>query len=411
MFSLYVRVFAQPYEPSCMERRTLLKTAFSAAAAVGAGGCLHQQEEPNPAREPGVAWHHEAAGRVDYADEERVYGRERWDQEEVDGGVYGLDADGGDGWTFGESGGYSSYTSVEVGEGAFDRGVYFGYHDDAIGSGSGELYAVEVDGSLRWSRDVGSVYDSPILYDDGVFAGGDRGIAYCFDVDGDERWSYEPPGEGTPYGVSVEAVDSDEAYVSAGDGAAAVDVDTGEELWSLRSDDGVSSLHARDGVAYVTRRGGLAAYADGDLTWSHRVEGTNSWIHEVDDSRLYFRHSFDLRALDLDDGDEIWRHEVGDSYTTEVTDDGVYVAADDLTLVSLEGEELWSVGFDDEVVAVEAAEEGVYLATETAVARVVDGEVAEQVSVEDAGGLAVADGGRVYVGGDGGVFAVDLGLN
>ncbi len=400
-----------------MERRTLLKSSLASASAIGVAGisgCLHGSDEPSPAREPGVAWHHEAAASVDHADEERVYGRERWDGEEVDGGVFGLDADDGDGWTYGESGGYSSYTSVTLGEDAFDRGVYFGYHDDAIGSGAGELYALEVDGSERWTHDVGSVYDSPILHDDAVFAGSDRGVAYCFDVDGGERWSYEPGDEAKPYGygLSVAAVDSAVAYVTAGDAAAAVDADTGEEQWTIEDDAGVSSLWAHDGVAYLTRRGGLAAYTDGGLLWSHDVEGTNSWIHAVHDNRLYFRHSYDLRALDVGDGDELWRYEVGDSYRTEVTADGVYVAAGgDLALVLLEGEEVWSLEFDGEIVAVESGEEGVYLATEDAVARVDDGEVAEQVSVEDAGSLAVGDGGRVYVGGDSGVYAVDLGLN
>lgn len=391
-------------EDDGMRRREFVTAG--AVVAAGLSGCLDDGNEQRD--ETGVVWEHDVGGNVDVVHDGTVYGREDWDGE-GSGGVLALTSDGDDVWTYGETGGYSTYTRVVVGDGAFNRGVYFGKADDAIGSGDGELYALELDGAERWVRDVGSVYDPPVLHDDGVLVGTDKGVAHRFDVNGDEVWKFEVPAEELAPDVSVAGVAGEDAYVTAGGALFALDASEGDERWRYTSDDRVSTVEVDEGTVYFSQSGRIASYADGEELWSHGVEGTNSWIRGVAHGNVYFRHSFDLRAVDADDGEELWTVDMGEGYRVAFDDDTVYAGVRYLRAFAPDGNERWSVELDGSELAGISVVGDVYAVTEEGVHRITDGEVAASVELPEGTARShVVENGRVYVGSRDGIYAVNV---
>ncbi len=417
-----------------MRRRRFVKTA-GALTVVGVAGCL-DGDEPGEGddgngdggggngndgndgngtngegeRETNVVWEHGVGGRVDVARDGTVYGREEFTDEDGQGGVFALDASDGDHrWTYGETGGYTTYTAPVV-----DDAVYFGWADDAIGSGTGSLHALETDGEERWERDVGSVYDAPVVRDGTVYAGTDRGVVFAFDAeDGEQLWNFEPFSDEdapAPTSPSVEAVSAGIVYVTAEGALYALNAEDGDETWRYEGDDRLSTAEVADGTVYATLTGRVAAFADGEELWSHEVEGTNSWIRGVRHGNVYFRHSYDLHAVDAEDGDELWSVGFGDHYSTAFDDETVYAGASDVTAFSSDGDEKWSVGLDDiEIKGISPTDGEVRAVTEEGVYRIEDGEVVWYVELPEAGVRSHLFGDEhVYVGTREKVYAVSL---
>jgi outer membrane protein assembly factor BamB len=386
-----------------MERRRFMKTAsaLAAAGATGVTGCLGEASDEN------VVWKHGVGGVVDAVGDGKVYGREDW-RDGNERGVFGLGTtDGESEWTYGEVGGYSSYTDVVVGEG----GVYFGYGDDAVGSGKGDLYALGTDGGERWVRDIGSVYDEPIVRDGVVYVGSDRGTAYAFGTDGEQLWRFDAVGD-TPVVPSVESVNDGVAYVTSDGAVHAIDASDGEELWRYEGDDRVSTVGVADGTVYATLAGRVVAYAEGEELWSHEVEGTNSWIRGTAHGNVYFRHASELRVLDADDGKERWSVGFGKEFSTVLGEETVYAGVDDLTAFAPDGTEVWKADLgDSELDGITVTDDHVYAVTEERAHRIDGGEVVSSVDIpgdEEADSHVVGDDGRVYVGTREGVYALGV---
>lgn len=390
-----------------MERRRFVKTtgALAAAGATHLTGCLGEGD----ASDGNVVWEHGVGAHIDAVHDGSLYGREDW-RKDGKSSVFALDATGGEReWTYGEIGGYSTYTSVVVSE--ENDSVYFGYGDDAIGSGKGDFYALETDGGERWVREVGSVYDAPIVRDGVVYVGSDRGNVYAFEADGDELWRFEAVGD-APVAPSVESVTDGVVYVT-GDGTLhALDTADGEEIWIHEGDDRVSTMEAAEDTVYTTMTGRVAAYADGEELWSHEIEGTNSWIRGVAHGNIYFRHAFDLRALDVEEGEERWSVNFGDHFSTAFEDETVYAGARDLKAFAPEGNKEWTAELDgSELDGITVADDYVYAVTDENAHRIDNGEVVSSVEVprdEDTNSHIVGDDGTVYVGTRGGVYALPL---
>jgi len=91
------------------------------------------------------------------------------------------------------------YSSPAVGP---DGTIFFGveayrYIEDVGGSWWGELYAINPDGTLKWSYEVnGPIFSSPAINSDGTiyFGSLDRNI-YAVNPGGTLKWSYETDGE------------------------------------------------------------------------------------------------------------------------------------------------------------------------------------------------------------------------
>lgn len=201
-------------------------------------------DETDPDDGDPVRWTYEAGTALSTVAGGRVYGIER-----LDDGLWirmALDAETGERrWQFGETGGFTGYR-VTVGD-----GVYLGRNTDGIGDGDGELYALDDDGAERWSRDVGSVYDRPVLEDGVLWFGTDRGIVYALDADsGETRWTKEMGESGTV--PTVEAVDEETCYVTVDGRLLGLDPSDGEERWRYDAGDRIQSVRVDDGVVYTT---------------------------------------------------------------------------------------------------------------------------------------------------------------
>lgn len=379
--------------------------ALAAAGATGVTGCLGAGD----ASDENVVWEHGVGGRVDAVHDGKVYGRE----DRRDGGKRGAFAlnatDGEREWTYGEIGGSSTYTPLVV-----DGGVYFGYSDDEVGSGAGDLYALDEDGDERWVRDVGSVYDAPVVRDGVVYAGSDRGAAHAFDAEtGEELWTrgFESPEEYATPAVAAETVEDGVAYMTAYGNLYAIDKQDGDGIWRYDGDR-VSDVEVSDGEVYTSHSGRVAAYADGDELWTHGVEGTNPSIRGTAHGNVYFGDRRDLRALDAREGEKRWSREIGEDYPLVLGDSAVYAGESDLRALSPDGGEAWTIGLDgSELDGISLAGGYVYVVTEEKAYRIDDGEVVSSTEVrgeEGANSHVVGDDRTVYVGARGGVYALSL---
>ncbi|MFW5930031.1 MAG: PQQ-binding-like beta-propeller repeat protein [Halobacteriota archaeon] len=371
-----------------MRRRNLMRSA--AALAAGTTGCLHEPPAEG-AQQP--LWRYDVGARVEAAFDGRVLGREDWRQGGT-GGVVALDADEGERlWRYGETHGYSTYTRLEFD----DTGVYFGWGDDAIGSGEGEVYALDFDGGERWKADVGSVYSPPVAREGVVYVGSDRGSVHAFDAANGERlWSTDvEDGAGDP---SVEAVEAGVVYVAGDDVVHALDASNGDAVWRYGEDVRAHALEVDAGRVYLTEYGRTAAVEDGDELWSRELDG-NDRLRGLSHGNLYVG---DVYALDPSDGETRWRVDGGGE--PAFADDAVYLGGERLRRVTPEGDVEWTEGFDDvdEVERIRAVDGGVYAVAgyedEDELHRVSDaGDVERSVDVDGTvTGYVVDD--AVYVG-------------
>lgn len=175
------------------------------------------------------------------------------------------------------------------------------------------VFAFDHAGKQLWQADVGSETSgwgtsaSPVLYKDLVFinASVESGSLVALDrKSGKERWRAEGIRESWNTPVVITAKSGRQELIVARQGnVLAFDPDTGQELWSCKTDIGwymVPSIVAADGVVYcLGGRSGVAGLAvraggSGDVTESHRlwtsVKGSNVTSPVFLDGHLYWMH-------------------------------------------------------------------------------------------------------------------------
>lgn len=346
-----------------------------------------------------IRWEHDVRGTVHTLHDGTLYATE--DFMEGTGGIVALDAESGDReWTFGETGGYSMYTDPTVAD-----ALYIGYGDDAIGSATGSLYAVEHDGTRRWEASTGSVYDAPIHVDGTVYAAADDWTVRAVDAtDGSTQWTTEIDVS-DPH-LDLIAVTDGVVYASSGSELQALDVATGEKRWHYDGD--LANTVADSTGIYVATGSRIVALRDGEEDWSVRRDGT---IVDVVGETVYVFDDGDLCAFDSSDGTEHWCESVsGDSpfAVHDITDSGIYAGRGTLLLLTPDGDVVWETDPDgSELLDVSIADGAVFAATEAAVHRLEStGDVAATAELEGISSLTVD--GNVYVGTDDGVYAIQL---
>lgn len=319
-----------------MKRRALLVAVGT--SGVGLPGCL-RGSTTDPAD---AEWTHDVGGRVDSVADGRVFFRENFQDDAGDGSLTALDATTGEHrWSYGSSNGLSSFPDPTV-----EDAVYVGNGDDGVGSGSGELYAVEFDGAKRWTFDTGSVYERPRLHEGSVYVGSDDGVVRAIDADaGDDRWRYEvavDEEDGSP-DPSVEAVDGNAVYVVAG-GLIALDPTTGDRLWQFGDGDAsVSSADVHDGVVYVRDGYSVRAIENGEASWDADPGFESPPRVAVDDGRIFVRAGTGLLGFDAADGSKRWTVDVDHLSAWTVHSGRVYAAGTELYAFGAEdGAEYWS---------------------------------------------------------------------
>lgn len=331
-----------------------------------------------------------------------LLGREEW-IEDGSGGVLALDTDSGDKlWTFGETGGYTAYTRPVV-----DDAIYTAFRDDAIGSGSGGLYALERDGTVRWERDTGSVYHTPQVADGTVYVGGDDGVVSAFDaVDGENYWTFELDDEDEfSRNINVETVADGTLYATDEDRLLALDATDGTLAWSYRSPSGrVRSVFVTDRV-YCGLREGIVALAAGEKEWWVELD-SYARLRGVTDDVVYVQVPERLYAFDPEEGDQRWDVPVEENSGVTVGEDALYTSDRKLTAYAHGGESLWSLELDDGEVKRVTVDNDVYATTEDGMYRVADGEIVSSLTAE--GIRSIVRGETTYVGTRENVAAFDL---
>lgn len=351
-----------------------------------------------------IVWTSEPGGRAVTVHDDTLYGIE--DFTTGSGSVVALEAASGDRkWSYGETGGYTAYTNPVVGD-----AIYFGYGDDAVGSGDGKLYALEFDGTERFTAQTGSIYDPPRLADGAVFVGSDDGRVYAFESDdGSERWTVRFAADDAPRTPTVELVADGLAYVTVAGTIRAIDVETGAERWRYETSDGRVRSVARgdDGIAFATY-GEVGVVDDGEERWTVALDSGNRLGDVVDGTVIVVRGT-DIVAFDATDGTERWRDEHESERRIWVTDDAIYAGSTTLRCATLEGDEQWTVELEGgEIDAIRIDGDTVYAATDAAVHRVdrEDGELDSSIPLEGVGSLVVAD--RLYAGTREAFYGIEL---
>jgi outer membrane protein assembly factor BamB len=115
------------------------------------------------------------------------------DGDDYTGCLYALNDDGSLKWTYEPGSGIDSSPAVGL-----DGTVYFG-------SGDGYLYAINPDGSLEWRYPTGaSVLSSPAIGpDEAIYVGSDNGYLYAVNPDGTLKWRYET-GDDIPSSPAID---------------------------------------------------------------------------------------------------------------------------------------------------------------------------------------------------------------
>lgn len=310
-----------------MNRREFVAAA-AATATAGLAGCLGRPpgsaaSEP-PDQYDRAEWHSDVIARVRIAAGGIVLGVGPYP--ETDGELLALDIETGEQeWSFGRSGPFSGYSMPAVGD-----AMFLGTNNDAIGDGHGETYALEFDGTPRWSRETGSVYSRPIVRGDLVYVASDDGVVRAFDVaNGSEVWT-TPIEHGHP---NPELLAVSEVVYVENDALFALDPADGEVLWTYgKENDWTREATVADDVVYFLGKEAVFAVADGVLQWRTEFEelGGNQttrlpYLPAIGADHAYLNLDDRIHALSTDDGDDAWMVDGVDEPRVAVAGDVVYV--------------------------------------------------------------------------------------
>ena len=319
---------------------------------------------------PDVAWSHQTGGYV-YASpaigsDGTVYVGSH------DGLLYAIESDGSLRWAYPAGAKLSSSPALGA-----DGTVYFGAHD-------GLLHAVAPDGTQRWSFGTdASLTSSPVVGPDGVvYIGGTTdvvaesgtpipvGMLYALEPDGSLRWTFEThkpmlssPSighDGAVYVGSGEELDGD----GVGDGSweqgqlYAVEPD-GTLRWSFATEAPMlsSPTVGADGTIYVGSNDHhlYAVSADGSLAWGFETEGSVVSSAAIGrDGALYVGSLDGLLYAITPAGDLSWSFRTGGAVLSSPAIDSegtVYVGSfygDALHALASDGAELWTLQLPDD---------------------------------------------------------------
>jgi outer membrane protein assembly factor BamB len=267
--------------------------------------------------------------------------------------VWSLDAETGEElWSFGGAGG------AYIEGGAISDGTF------VIGSSDGNVYALDMEsGALKWTFRTGHrVWATPLIVEGTVYIGSmDRHLYALRLSDGEELWQF--PAEGDPAKgafASAPALRDGVLYIGAFDDRFyAINADDGTERWHFEGENwfwgspaiygdvvyaidvsgNVYALDAETGEQVWHRplavpvRAGPALVEDGSKLFIGSQNGTLYTLDTVDGTRLWsvegegqvlslplvngslvyealILGSHRLRALDVDNGREIWVHPI-----------------------------------------------------------------------------------------------------
>ncbi|NLP09240.1 PQQ-like beta-propeller repeat protein [bacterium] len=175
------------------------------------------------------------------------------------------------------------YSTPAIGD---DGAIYFGsglYTTDQ-GWAPGTLYALNPDGSLRWSREIGEALYSPALgIQDNIYIMDRTYTVHAFSATGSPLWKfddYENTFVRRDMGQRTPAIGADGTVYIGGDGLYALDPLSGAKRWHVphqrfpRRECMASPVIGRDGTIYVM--------IGEDSLYAIRPDGRKKWIFGFD---------------------------------------------------------------------------------------------------------------------------------
>lgn len=202
-----------------------------------------------------------------------------------DGNLYTLDLNGSLLWSYDANSPLISSPTIGP-----DGTVY-------VGSRNGKLYAIDINGNLRWTHTTdGFIYSSPAVSADGnVYICSQDGTLYALGQDGSALWSFQTNGPGVVPSGSIfasPAIGSDETVYIAGlydPNLYALNPNNGSLKWTCNfKSQGwpfASPVVADDGTIYQTLLYDTNLYAidhnDGAIIWSLDLADPKSGFFEL----------------------------------------------------------------------------------------------------------------------------------
>jgi outer membrane protein assembly factor BamB len=216
-----------------------------------------------------------------------------------DGNLYAINSDGSERWSFPVDLGWS-WSSPAIDQ----NGIIY------VGNYNKRLYALNPDGTEKWSfLTEGPIQSSPAIDTNGsVYFGSDDGRVYALDSEGFLKWSFQTGGQV----ISSPAIDySGTIYIGSADSKIYALKPDGGLKWSFLTGGGVCSSPAldSDGAVYFGS-GDNKLYAinpDGSLKWFFMTGGPIRSSPVIDSDGTVYVGGLDKKLYAIDrDGVEKW---------------------------------------------------------------------------------------------------------
>jgi outer membrane protein assembly factor BamB len=208
-------------------------------------------------------------------------------------------------------------------------------------SANGRLYKIDAEtGSITWQfserSDNGRLepfYTSPSIYEDMVIAGSTDGSIYAVDINsGSKLWEYKTP---SPVFADI-SIDNERLYFGGDDMRFYCLDRTGAEIWKtdLKTKFTSSSTFYNDLVITTAINGKVYALDKntGQVKWELETKGA-IWASPVVHNNKVFAVSFDknIYCLNAEDGALLWKHtmEARLRTTPVIWKDNIFIASDD----------------------------------------------------------------------------------
>lgn len=266
--------------------------------------------------------------------------------------------------------------------------------------------------------DIGLGFSAPAIADGAVYAVREKNI-YAIDVEtGEEIWSSRDKLGYWSAPVVMDGV----VYVGSEDRLYGLDGESGEEVWILGMEEGVGGLRAKDGVVYASSDKLYAIDTESrEEIWS--FEHSPSYLPAVKDGVAYVPgpgselvtdpetgrdeivrgpdHNV-FFALDAETGEEMWEFRLNNSFEDEpvVSDERVYVPdrREGFWALDLEtGEEDWFFDMNDPAHRGLAFAEGTVYVSSSEGTQAVDPETGDEIWSHGLGGPVSVADGVVYI--------------
>jgi outer membrane protein assembly factor BamB len=225
-----------------------------------------------------------------------------------------------------------------------------------VGNEQGVLHAIDREGKVRWKFETGKpIRAQPRVIEGFVYLTSDSGFLYKLErKSGAEKWraridigsepripANEDKTRWDRYGSSV-ATDGKQLYIASRDkNLYALDAKTGREAWRVAAGDIMTATPAvhGDSVVFAAFDGKVQAVSakDGSPGWTYDAKlGIAGDVVVAEDRVLVGSRSYDLIALDVATGKELWKHYYWFSWIESppvVRDGVVYTGSSDATSV------------------------------------------------------------------------------